>query len=83
MNKVQVIIFVPMLDQEYEVLIPCNKKVGNVVKLAVKAISDLSDNAFPLKNNAILYNQQSGQAYDFNQTIRDCGIRNGTKLILI
>ena len=83
MNKAQVIIFVPMIDEEYELLIPYNKKVGNVVKLIVKAVSDLSDNAFPLKNNAILYNQDSGQPYNYDLTVKDCGIKNGTKLILM
>ena len=30
MNKAQVIIFVPMIDEEYELLIPYNKKVGTI-----------------------------------------------------
>ena len=45
-NKVLVKIVVPELDKSYDVLVPINRKIGNIIELLNKSISDMSDECF-------------------------------------
>ena len=42
-NKVLVELIVPQIDEKYNVYIPINKKIGNVIVLLNKAISELTN----------------------------------------
>ena len=41
-NKVLIELVVPVLEVRYDVYIPVNKKIGNVIILLSKVVSDLS-----------------------------------------
>lgn len=81
--KVLVNVYVSELDLKYDLFIPANKKVGNVILLIVKAIHEISDGAYPISVNHALMNSETCQIYDFNLNIKDAKILNGTKLILV
>ena len=59
-NKILVTVFVPMLETEYDVFIPINKKIRNVTRLQNEAVVDLSNGCFPLKDDIMLYNRNDG-----------------------
>lgn len=82
-NKVLVQIYVPELDIKYDLFLPINKKIGNVIINLVKAINELTENAYPLKFNHSLINSETCLFYDENITIKESDILNGTKLILM
>lgn len=42
MNKVLVRLYVPKLDEQYDIKIPLNRRIYNVIKLLNKAIYELS-----------------------------------------
>ena len=50
-TKVLVEIYVPELDIKYNLFIPVSRKIGNVIIDLVKAISELSEGAYPIRNN--------------------------------
>lgn len=83
MNKVLIKLYVPMLDESFDVFIPVNELMWKVDKLAVKAINDLSDGSLPLDKNYIFINGQTGQIYNSNDVIINTDIRNSTRLILM
>lgn len=78
-NKLLVDLYVLVLDKHFELFIPVDEKVGNIVKLLDKSLFDKfsSDKTFSLLN---LY---TGNVFKNNDIVRNTDIQNGTKLILI
>lgn len=83
MNKVLITVFVPKIDKTYELFIPINKTVGNVINLLSKAIFELSLGVYNAGDDATVFNKITGNKYDNNIIIKDTDIRNGTELILL
>ena len=82
-TKVLVEIYVPELDIKYNLFIPVSRKICNVIIDLIKAISELSDGAYPIRNNHAFMNSDTGQIYDVNLNFKDSKILNGAKLLLI
>lgn len=83
MNKVFIILEVPLIEEKYEVYIPIGKKIHKVTAILTKAVSELSGGHFPIKEDATLYSKQTGKPYNINLTVKDTDIRNGTEVILL
>lgn len=83
MNKVFIIVEVPLIEQRYEVYIPIGKKIHKVASILSKAISELSGGHYPIKEDATLYSKVNGRPYNINMTVKDTDIRNGSEVILI
>jgi hypothetical protein len=77
-NKVLVNIYIVSLSKNFEIFIPINEKVGNIIKLLCSILIDSIDFS---RNNTIM-NIESGVCYKNNEIVRDTDIRNDTKLIL-
>ena len=82
-NKILVEIIVPEIEQKYNIYIPVNKKVGNLIALLNKAVKELSDGIYEGTEKTALYNKLTGEKYDINTLIRETNIRNATVLVLI
>lgn len=80
-NKILVELLVPDLDAKYNVFLPVNKRISNIINLLIKAINDLSGKN--IDNNVCLYNKDTGLKYEENLTILDTDIRNGSTIILL
>ena len=78
-NKLLVNLYVLVLDKHFEIFVPVDEKVGNIVKLLDRSLLDMfsSDKRFSLLN---VY---SGNLYKNNDIVRNTDIQNGSKLILI
>ena len=83
MNKVLVEIYVPVMETKYDVFLPINKTIEETLILINKAINEISNGMYMIKKESMICNKNTGKVYVFNQTIKDSGIRNGTKLLLI
>lgn len=83
MNKVLVKVYVPILEEQYDILIPINRRIYNVIKLLTKAINELSRGYYIPSQKPKLYDKINAIAYDENLSIRETNIRNGTELILL
>lgn len=81
-NKVLVQIIVPDIEESYDIFIPINKTIGNIIVLISKSIREIS-NQNQVKDTSSLFNRQTGEKYDPSQIIKNTNIRNGTQLILI
>lgn len=82
-NKVLVSISVPEIDQRYDVYLPINKKVGNIINLLNKAISELTDGEYVLSNCNSLYNVMTKEVYSSDVLLANTNIRNGSQLVLL
>lgn len=83
MNKILVLVYVPLLDEEYDVYIPINQKIGILKKYLVDSIFELSGMEKRSNQNLKLYDKYSSICYDNNIYIKNSGIKNGAKLILM
>ena len=83
MNNVLVKIYVPMLEEIYDVWIPSHKRIYNVIYLLVKAINELNNNSYNPSEMPILYDKLTAEIYDINSKVNETSIRSGTELILI
>ena len=83
MDKVLVKIYVPVLEEIYDVWIPSHKKIGNVIYMLVKAINELNDGCYKPYKMPSLYDKLTADEYDVNFSVKESTIRSGTELILI
>ena len=82
-NKVLVKLLVPELDEEYDLFLPINKKIGNIIDLLNKSISEISNNAFIGNNFTELSNSITHEIYKIDVLVKDTDIRNNSKLVLL
>jgi len=83
MNKLLISVCVPILEQEYDMRIPINKKIGTVRRVIVEAVSEMSGGYLVNKENLKLYDRKSGVCYDNDAMVKDSNIQNGTKMLLL
>ena len=82
-NKILVELVVPEIEKTYNVYIPINRRVGNVISLLNKSVYELSGGVYKENSQAGLYNRDTGMKYNINYLIRATDIRNGTSLVLL
>lgn len=83
MNKILIEVYVPTIEKRYDILLPINKKVKSVIILLSKAIKELTDGAYIIKNNSFLCDKTSGMIYNPEAIIKESGLKNGSEVLLI
>ena len=81
-EKILVELSVPNLDQTFDIFLPLNKSVGNIIGLLNKSLVDLSNGVFVASDSNFLYNKTTGERYDISMPLYKTNIKNGTRLIL-
>ena len=66
MDKVLVKVYVPMLEGVYDVWIPSNKKIYEIIILLSRAISELSEGDYDPKALHTIYYKINAQEFYFN-----------------
>lgn len=82
-NKILVKIYVPSIDEEYEVYIPVNETINKVLELILKSVSELSDDNLDLNQKHYLLDPETSITYDNSNIVRDTNIKNSKKIILV
>lgn len=82
-NKILVELIVPSIEASFDIFLPINKRIGNIITLLNKTISDLSEGCYESNANTALYNRDTSQKYEINALLYNTDIRNGTTLILL
>lgn len=80
--RVFVVIEVPIIDKKFEVLVPIDKRIHDLISLLKYAIPELSQNYYK-ENTPYIFNKFTGRMYDMNLIIKDSNIKTGTRLLLI
>lgn len=83
MNKVLVIVYVPFIEQKYEVYIPINKRIGTIKKILINSISEFTDGNFAINQNIKIYDRESGNILRNYMYVKETNIRNGSELVLM
>ena len=82
-NEILVKLYVPKLDEQYDIWIPVNKKVYTIIELLIKAINELTKGYYLPDKMPYLYNKETAKVYDINLRVIETDIRNGSELIMI
>lgn len=80
--RVYVIVEAPILDKKYEILIPIDRRIHDIIRVLKKAIPDLNKGYYT-ENIPCMYNKSTGQVYDMNAIVKYTNIKTGTRIVLI
>lgn len=83
MKKVLVSVYVLSLDKTYDILLPINLSMKDVIDLIKSAIVEMSNGVFVNSNDSKLYEGNTGKLVNINNIVKFSGIRNGCKLMLV
>ena len=82
-NKVLVHLLIPEIDQEYDVFIPINVRIGTLIELLNKCLMELTNGIYKPRNNRNLYNLEDSGIYQINDLVRQTNIRNGVSIVFM
>ncbi len=83
MEKVLVEVYVPVLASSYDIFIPQQSPMYEVLELMKKAIADLSEGRFVANEGTAICHREDGAIININLSVYELGIKNGSKLMLI
>lgn len=82
MNKLLISIEVPSIEKNYDLFIPLNKKIGTIKKYIIKSIHELSGGIL-IEKKYSFFDIDTGIKYQNNVYVKDSGIKNGARIIII
>lgn len=82
-DKILVTLVVPMIEKKYEVFLPTNKKIGEIITLLSKGLTDVSNGYYIITNKEKLYNRVTGKEYNNNQILKNTDIIQGSWLVFM
>ena len=80
--RVYITLEVPILDTSYELLVPIDRRIHDIIEILRENIKELKENYYQNKIPNI-FNKSNGELYDMNLIIKDSDIKTGTRLILV
>ena len=82
-NKVLIKLYVPYLDNTFDIFIPVNEVIWKITSLTYSGSCQLSGLVAQRSDKLIFINRVTNEIYSPNTTIYDSNIRNGTELVLL
>ena len=83
-NKILIEVIVPLIEENFEIYIPVNKRISTVIKLIEKSLNEITNGYYPAqKENSVIIDEESGSVFDVNLTVKESKMINGSKIILI
>ena len=80
--RVYVTIEMPILDRKYEMFVPIDRRIHDLIEILIKSIPELTENYYK-EHKPFLYSKTTGEVYDMNLIIKNSNIKMGTRLILL
>ena len=82
-NKILIELYIPLIEKNYDLYIPINKKIGTIKKLIEEGLIDLADHDYIIKEGSNFYSKETGEVYDVNKSVRETDLKNGSRIVLI
>ena len=80
MERIIVEVFLPAAGREFDVRIPLDLNAGETARMIARALSDLSEGSYlPSKSSC----RETGMLLDHAKTMRQCGVKNTSRLMMI
>lgn len=81
-DKLLVEIMLPAAEKTYDVFIPPDSKIKDIIKLLIKMFSELAKDYYAPVQTTLLCDA-NGSILDMNSSPVELGIKNGSRLMLI
>ena len=82
-NKILIELYIPLIEKNYDLYIPINKKIGTIKKLIEEGLIDLTDHDYIIKEESNFYSKETAKVYDVNKSVRETDLKNGSRIVLI
>ena len=82
MNKLLISVEVPSIEQKFDLFIPINKKMGTIKEYIIKSIYELSGGLL-IEKNYLFFDIDTGVKYGNDVYVKDSGIKNGARIIIV
>ena len=82
-NKRLVKLYVPALEARYDLWVPSNKNIHEVIELFINFINEINEGIYKPSNFPMLYNKSTGKMFNVNLSVEENNIINGSELVLI
>jgi hypothetical protein len=83
MSKVLVEVILPAADRSFDVYIPRDIRVNEVLILLSRLLSELSEGAYAATGDAVLCDAKTGEVYQPGAMVDQLGIQHGDRMMLI
>ena len=83
MKKLTLEIYLPAAQRIFDVQVPANAPLFQVLELAAREISRLSGGVYQADPACVLCDRDSGAMLNINMTVWELELRNGSRLMLI
>lgn len=81
-NKVNVELIVPAIGKKYNIFLPANKTIGEIIIILNRVINELTG-CFPENNKLCIFDVMGSKIYDPKVELINTDIKNGSILALI
>ncbi len=83
MDNVLVEVYVPALGQTFDIFIPLELPMHQVLELIKKVVTEISGGHFKADQNTAICYHDDGNLININLSVWQLQIQNGTRLMLI
>ncbi|MCY9692059.1 methyltransferase [Paenibacillus alginolyticus] len=83
MNKLLIELYIPAVNQTYDIYIPTSLKFHEIEAMLISAAVELSNGTFAASSDTVICDRFSGQLLDVNKFALELGLQNGSMLMLI
>lgn len=83
MDKIIINVFVPLIDDSFDIKVPINLEMSVVLELIQESIVELSNNAYVVNADAKLYDKSTAYLINTNNIVKFSGLKNGASVMLI
>lgn len=81
-NKILIQLYIPLIEEEYDIFVPINKRVGTIKQLLEKNMSEQA-NGYIIREDTNLYSKETGKVYDVQLLVKDTDLKNGSRVVLL
>lgn len=82
MDKILVTFYVLSIEEEYDIFIPINIKLMDVIATVQQSIQELSEGNYEINQNPLLYNDLDGTLINTNNIVKFSGLKNGSRVLM-
>ncbi len=80
-NKILIELYLPLTEEEYDIFIPINKRIGIIKQLIEKNLSETTN--YKIREDSNLYSKETGNIYDAQLLVKDTDLKNASKVVLL
>ena len=83
MDSIYVNVFVPALDQSFDIELPINLEMEYVSKNIQNSIKELTEDAYVVKDDIQIFDKSTGDLINTNNIVKYSGLKNGSSIMIL